>query len=243
MELSKIDVSVVIPVYNEERRIKSTLEKIISYFKFRKITYEIIVVNDRSVDKTVDVVSSFFKKGVRLIQNNSKKGKGASVRKGMIESKGRIVMFSDADLSTPITEFSKLVQYIDEGYHVVIGSRAIKGANVVKPQPFYRIIMARFFNFLVNLFVIKGIKDTQCGFKMFKKNAVKNIFRKQKLTGFSFDVEVLYLARMNGYLVKEVPIKWINDEASKVSPLKDSIKMFSDVIKIRKMYGGRVLRI
>lgn len=226
--------SIIIPTYNEEKRISKTIKKILEFLENKK-DFELIVVNDGSKDKTSQVVTSFKDTNIRLLEFSPNHGKGFAVKQGMLNAKGEIILFSDADLSTPIEEFDKLLKYI-KNFDIVIGSRSIKGANVVKHQPFYRELMGKIFNKIVRLFTIKGIIDTQCGFKMFTQKAAKDVFSRTKINGFGFDVEALFIARKLGYKIKEVPITWINDEQTKISPIKDSLKMFIEVLKVRINY-------
>lgn len=232
LKMAKLSISVVIPAYNEEKRIGKTLRKILKYFENKKYDYEIIVVDDCSKDKTVHVAEFFKSKRIKIIKNLCNLGKGGAVRKGMLSAKKKYVLFSDADLSTPIEQIEKFLPFIKK-YDVIIGSRALNDSEIRIKQPFYRVIMGRIFNLIVQILLLKGIKDTQCGFKLFTRKSAKKIFPKQTFKGFSFDVEILYIARKTGYKIKEVPVVWINSPESKVSALKDSIKMFIDLIKIR----------
>src|SRR3989338_946887 len=227
--------SIIIPAYNEEKRISKTVARILEFFEKKKVDFEIIVVNDGSNDKTSEAVKIFRNKKIRLLEFSPNHGKGFAVKQGMLNAKGDIILFSDADLSTPIEEFDKLINYIKD-FDVIIGSRSIKGANVVKHQPFYRELMGKIFNKIVRLFTIRGIIDTQCGFKIFNQKAAKDVFSRTRITGFGFDVEALFLAKISGYKIKEVPVTWINDEQTKISPVKDSLKMFIEVLKIRINY-------
>jgi len=235
----KVQISVVIPAYNESKRIKRTLLQIEQYLSKHKAKYEIIVIDDGSTDDTVKVVKSLKIKNLKILINRKNMGKGGSVRKGMLNSRGEYVLFSDADLSTPIEELDKLLRHIKK-YDIVIGSRALSGSNIKQHQPALREIIGKTFNFLVRFFTGLKIKDTQCGFKLFKGEATKEIFQKQKTRGFSFDVEVLYLAKRMRYSIKEVPITWINSPQSKVSAVKDSIKMLLDIIRIRFFFVYKI---
>jgi len=228
-------ISIIIPAYNEERRIVDTLNKIKAFLDGKD--YEIVVVNDGSKDRTVEVVEELHDDHIRIINNPGNKGKGYAVRNGMLHAKGDLLLFSDADLSTPIEELEKLLPFVKEGYGIVIGSRAMKESDIKVHQPFYRELMGKFFNKIVGLVAVKGIKDTQCGFKLFTREAADKIFKLQKLDGFSFDVELLYLAKKLGFKIKEVPIVWINDEDTRVSTIKDSAKMFFDLFKIRWLHA------
>ncbi len=240
-------ISIIIPAYNEATRIGPSLEKIIAFFSAKDYDAEVIVVDDGSPDTTCDVVTNTFatlsstapRVFPRLIELGSNDGKGAAVRAGMLSATGSIVIFTDADLSTPIHEIEKIIVGIQkEGYDVVVGSRALEGRKLVKVhQPWYREVMGRFFNVLVQLFVFRGIKDTQCGFKGFTHEATQKLFGAQKIMGFSFDVEILYLAKKFGYKVKEVAVEWYNDERTTVGALSDSSKMFLQILRIRKLHS------
>jgi dolichyl-phosphate beta-glucosyltransferase len=231
----KMEISIVIPAYNEEKRIGKTLKKVYEYFKEKKIEFEIIVVDDGSNDKTVEIVEkfSFDKKEIRILKHEKNMGKGAAVKTGILNAKGELILFTDADLSTPIEEFKKLKKEIENGYDIAIGSRGLKDSKIVIPQPFYRRIIGKIFPFLVRLIVINDFKDTQCGFKLFKKEAGKKIFSQLKTDGFAFDVEVLARGKKENFKIAEVPVVWINSPYSSVKIFKDSFKMFISLLKIR----------
>lgn len=232
--MESIHLSVVIPAFNEEGRIKKTLKKIESYLTKNDYPIEIIVVDDGSVDNTVNIVEELRKNNgnIFLLKNKFNRGKGYSVRKGMLYAQGKLVLFSDADLSTPIEEIEKFFPWFDQGYDIVIGSRGLPQSRIVVHQPFYRETIGRIFNFLVQLLVIGGIKDTQCGFKCFKSDVAKDLFEKQTIPGFCFDVEILLMAVRKGLKIKEVPIKWFNSSNTKVNMFFDSFIMFWDLLKI-----------
>lgn len=223
-------ISLVIPAYNEEKLIKKNLDKASSYLKKNFKDYEIIVVADGSTDKTFEIANSY--KNVVALKNTTNQGKGFSVKKGVLKSKYPLVVFSDADLSTPISEISKLLPWINEGYDIVIGSRKMKGSKIMAKQSFLRRVIGNFGKLAVSFLGVRGFKDTQCGFKMFHKCA-KQVFSKQKTKKWIFDVEILLIAKNNGYKIKEVPVIWINREESRLSPVKDSIVSFYDLIRIR----------
>lgn len=230
-----IYLSVVIPAYNEEERIGRTLEKIVAYLKNKPFKSEIIVVNDGSNDRTFDtakVILNGFEDS-KIISRTENKGKGYSVREGALHAEGDIILFSDADLSTPIQEFDKLHEWIKKGYDIVIGSRAVKGAEVVVHQNMLRECMGKIFNIFVQALTLRGLKDTQCGFKCFTGKMAQDIFTKQTIMGFGFDVEILFIARILGYKIKESPVRWLNAPKSKVSIFRDPLKMFLDLFKIR----------
>ena len=228
-------LSIVIPAFNEAKRITETLSRIESYLKTQGYPYEIIVIDDGSTDKTGDLVRnrSAHNNAIRLLQNKKNMGKGYSVKRGMLEAQGEYLLFSDADLSTPIEEIEKLMPWFTRGYDIVIGSRGLLESNVVRHQPFYRERSGRVFNILVRFLIVKEIKDTQCGFKCFRQEAAKQVFKRQTVNGFCFDVEVIFIATQLGYKIKEVPIAWYNSSETKVNILIDPLKMFLDLLKIR----------
>ncbi|MDC1067796.1 glycosyltransferase family 2 protein [Candidatus Kapabacteria bacterium] len=228
-----MQISIIIPAYNEEDRISDSIISIKEFLTKSSFDSEIIVVDDGSTDNTVSNCKAL---GVAVLEQKQNKGKGAAVRRGMLESSGDIKIFTDADLSTPIKEINTILPYFKKGYDVVIGSRALQNELIREHQPWYREAMGKIFNKIVQFLVIKGIRDTQCGFKAFTSEAALNIFSESKIDGFAFDVEALYLASKNNYSVKEVPVEWYNDERSKVDPIKDSIKMFFEIIKIKGLH-------
>ena len=230
-----IYLTVVIPVFNEVKRIGKTLEKILLYLDQCDYSFEVIVVDDGSMDGTYILVKEFSEryKQVHILRSEMNQGKGASVRKGMLASRGRYALFSDADLSTPIEEVEKLLEWFGKGYDIAIGSRGLRESDIQIHQPWYREAMGKTFNLLVRFFTVKGIKDTQCGFKCFKREIVQDVFDKQTISHFSFDVELLWIALKRGYKIKEVPVIWWNDVHSKVNPASDSLRMFYDLMKIK----------
>ena len=228
-------LSLIFPAYNEEFRITKSLETAFEYLSKQNYSYEVIVVDDGSNDKTAEVVSR-LKNEVKIIKQPKNLGKGAAVRRGMLEASGTFRVFTDADLSTPIYELKKLLESLENCADICIGSRGIDNSLIKEHQPFYREFMGRFFNQIVQFYLLKGINDTQCGFKGFKENAAIDIFSKATLDGFSFDVEILFLARKLGYKIKEVAVEWYNDNRTKVDPIKDSIRMFFELIKIKKLH-------
>ena len=230
----KTDLSIVIPAYNEEERIGETLQKIKDHLDKEELSFEIVVVNDGSIDKTSEEASKYS--FVKVVEQPENMGKGAAVRRGMLEAQGLIRLFSDADLSTPIYELAKLLKSIQKGYDIALGSRAVDYSSIKKHQPFYREMMGKTFNRIVQMLVVKGIKDTQCGFKAFKEKAAEDIFKDAKIDGFGFDVEIIYLAAKKGYKIDEISVEWYNDERSKISPVKDSLRMFNEILKIKRLH-------
>lgn len=228
-------LSIVIPAYNEEKRIPSTIEKISEYMKGRFRGFEILVVDGGSRDYTVTFVRRMIFKfpAVRIIKNEHNMGKGHAVRAGVMEARGELILVSDADLSTPISELEKLMARIDGGADIAIGSRRLKGSELMIPQPWYRERMGRIFNILVRTLVMGGIMDTQCGFKLLRREPARRIFGLARLNGFAFEVEALYLARILGYKTSEVPVIWLDSPSSRLSPVGDPINMVSDLFRIR----------
>jgi dolichyl-phosphate beta-glucosyltransferase len=227
-------VSVVVPAYNEQGRIEDSLLKIREYMRGADFGFEVIVVDDGSHDRTSEIVARLAHDDsrIRLVQNRKNLGKGAAVRNGVRSSAGDLVLFSDADLSTPIEEFENLLPWV-ESYDLVIASRSLPDSKVLVHQPFYREMMGRTYNLLVRTLVVKGLIDTQCGFKLMSRRAADDIFRRQRINSFSFDVEMILIATKLGYAVKEVPVRWINSRASKVHPVLDSAQMLLDLFRIK----------
>ncbi|MBI1955839.1 MAG: glycosyltransferase family 2 protein [Acidobacteria bacterium] len=228
-------LSVVIPVYNEASRIPSMLRQVLEYLEGRKDHYEIVVVDDGSTDETVAVVENMCREAppVRLLRNPGNCGKGYAVRNGMVQARGEYLLFTDADLSAPIAELDRLLEPLKSGYDVVIGSRALRPEWIHPRQPPLREAAGRMFNVCVRGITSLDFQDTQCGFKAFQRQAAQAIFSCQKISGFGFDVEVLYLARKFGYRVLEVPVHWSNDARTKVHPFRDGPRMFLDLLRIR----------
>ncbi|MCX5703784.1 MAG: glycosyltransferase family 2 protein, partial [Candidatus Omnitrophica bacterium] len=229
-------LSLVIPAYNEENRIGPTLSRIYGFMAEKGYKYEVMVVDDGSSDATVREAnrSELAKVGkLRVIQNGINRGKGFSVRNGITQSKGMYILFTDADLSTPIEEIDKFFACAAHGYDVVVGSRALSESIVVIHQPWYREGMGKIFNLFVKLILMKEFNDTQCGFKLFKGDVAREIARRMKIDGFCFAVEMLYLAKIKGYNIKEKGVLWNNSPESKVRLFSSSVGMFFDLMKIR----------
>ena len=233
--MQKPYLSIIIPAYNEENRIEASLDKAIEYFEKQSYSWELFVIDDGSKDKTVELVNK-YPNPIQCLVQPSNLGKGAAVRRGMLDSNGQYRIFTDADFSTPIYEIPKLLKNFDAGYEISIGSRAIDRSLVIEHQPFYREFMGKTFNRIVQSLLFKGIKDTQCGFKGFSEKAVDIIFTKAKINGFSFDVEILYLAQKAGLKVAQEPVEWYNDDRSKVNPIFDSTRMFLELFRIRNLH-------
>lgn len=225
-------LSIIIPAYNEEHRLPASLQKIDEFLARQAYTAEVIVVENGSTDRTSALVEEFQQTHpyVRLL--HSAKGKGCAVQTGMLAGDGQCLLICDADLAMPIDEVNKMLPALDKGYDVVIASREGEGA-VRFDEPYYRHLMGRVFNLIVRLLAIPGLQDTQCGFKMFRRAAARDVFARQTMTGWAFDVEVLAIALRRGYQVTEVPIHWYFMNDSKISPLRDTFTMVNEVIKIR----------
>ena len=232
---SQCFLSIIIPAYNEEERLKQSLPDLKEFLKQQSFIWELILVDDGSSDKTKDAHTSFFtdEEDVKVIHIPANRGKGFAVRKGMLASKGEIVLISDADFSTPLTEWSKLYQTLQQGYDIAIGSRSLAESDVIIRQAWYREGMGRIFNWMVRLLVLDGFVDTQCGFKCFRREAVLPVFEKMVIDRFSFDVEMLFVAQKHGLAIKEVPVKWKNVLFSRVRIIADSVTMLRDLLRIR----------
>ena len=232
-------ISIIVPAYNEEARLKDTLREIDHYLKARELTCEVIVVDDGSSDQTAGIAKTFASHcaehcSVRLLTNERNRGKGFSVRRGMLESKGRYALLTDADLSSPIDEMLKLEARVTDGTHdIAIGSRDVPGSNVEIHQSWLRENAGRVFNRIVRLSTGLPYRDTQCGFKLFKMDTCRALFQRQKLERFAFDVELLYLAKKWGLKAVEVPVVWRHAEGSKVRLFPDAPLTAMDLWRIR----------
>lgn len=234
-------ISIVIAAFNEEKRIGASLRKIADYFSRSGEEYEVIVVDDGSVDGTSDTVKEFdhIYPKLELVRYERNRGKGYALRQGVLASEGDLVLVTDADLSTPIEEIEKLAHLIRNGEcEVAIGSRVLALSEILKKQPFWRRGMGKIFNKIVKLVVIDDFNDTQCGFKLFTGSAARSLFREATIDRFAYDVEILALAKKRGYRILDVPIKWINSPESKVNPMLDSMQMLKDLVRIWMQIGS-----
>lgn len=231
----KPELSVVIPAYNEAQRIGPTLEAITSYLRLRGVDYEIIVVSDGSTDSTEDIIRNHARGNgrIRLVSYRPNRGKGCAVRTGVLEARAENVLFSDADLATPIEELETLQKAAENGFDVVIGSRALEDSVIIGWRPWYRELSGKIFNMIIRLLAVPGIRDTQCGFKYFKDSSAAKIFSVARMNGYGFDVEALYLARKLDYRIREIGIHWNNSPTTKVSLLRHTLPMLLDVIRVR----------
>jgi glycosyltransferase involved in cell wall biosynthesis len=227
--------SIVIPAYNEQARIGGTLEKVLGCIAANDWIAEVVVVNDGSNDNTARIVSDLlpFHRNLRLIENTANRGKGYSVRNGILQSHGDIVMFTDADLSAPIAEAERLFAAIRRGADVAIGSRWLDRSRQTLRQPLYRRLFGRCFNWLTRLVMRLPCADTQCGFKAFRRDAARRIFTRQRIERWGFDPEILYIALRLRMRIDEVPVTWGHDERSRISYLKDGLRMLEDLLRVR----------
>ena len=227
--------SFIIPAYNESSRIRPTLDEILRYTAEQHWDAEILVVDDGSRDDTPDVIRDYARRRpqIRLLQNPGNRGKGFSVRNGMLNARGHICLFSDADLSSPITKAPNLFEAIHAGADVAIGSRWLRAELQTERQPLYRQAFGRIFNLVLRLFLGLRFTDTQCGFKAFRREAVQRIFSLQKIERWGFDPEILYIARRVRLQVAEVPVLWAHSEGTRLHPFRDGMKMFVEVLRIR----------
>jgi dolichyl-phosphate beta-glucosyltransferase len=234
MSFAAPEFSIIIPAYNEERRLPETLERIAAYVRTSGRETEILVVDDGSTDRTAAFADSFRSKlpALRVISNGSNRGKGYSVRRGMLEARGCTVLFTDADLSAPIEEADKLFAAL-ETHDVAIGSRALDRGLISVHQSRFRELAGIIFNTIVRLCLRLPFVDTQCGFKAFRREPCRIIFEQQRIERFGFDPELLYLARRHGLRAVEIPVRWGHSPATKVSMFRDSLQMFLDVLIIR----------
>lgn len=232
-----IYLSVIIPAYNEEKRVPKTIDAISTYLARQPYTYEIVVVSSGSTDNTVGVVQEKMKSIIhlRVIALSENRGKGYAVKQGMLETDGRIRLFTDADNATDISHFERMKPFFDEGYEVVICSRDskdAKGAVQAVPQPFYKRMLGNMGNIFIQIMAVPGIWDTQCGFKAFRDFAAEKIFGQTRIFGFGFDIEVLAISRVLGYRIGIVPAYWINDPDTKVR-LSTYIKVLFETLQVR----------
>jgi glycosyltransferase involved in cell wall biosynthesis len=227
-------LSIIIPAYNEAERIPAALLAMDKHLSTVDYSYEILVVNDGSTDNTAVIVEGMTKmvKNLRLINVKNNEGKGGTVRQGMLLAAGKIRLFTDADNSTSIDQFEKMMPFFKDGYGIVIGSRSVRGAKLDPPEPFYRQVVGKGLNMIVQLFLLPGIWDTQCGFKAYTDEAAGKIFTFSRINGWGFDVETLVLGRRLGYKIKEIPVHWVDDARSHVK-FSAGLQFLAETFKIR----------
>ncbi len=230
--LPAMDLSIVIPAFNEASRLGPTLRRVVDYLRQQGAEYEVLVVDDGSTDGTAEVAAEFAQEGVRLLRQEVNRGKGAVLRVGVLASQGREVLLLDADLSTPIEELEKLRPRLAEA-ELVLGSRSVAGSDIVQHQPYYRELMGRTFNLIIRALGVRGLRDTQCGFKLLDGAVARQLFSELTIQRFAYDVELVWLARRHGYRVREVGVRWADSPSSRVNPMTDSFRMFWDVLALR----------
>jgi dolichyl-phosphate beta-glucosyltransferase len=232
-----VDLSIVVPAYNEEHRLPPTLAKLKAFLDTQPLRYEIVVVDDGSKDNTIGVTTELMATipNLRLVKQPRNRGKGAAVRVGMLEARGQIRVMCDADGSMPAEELPKLLAPIIAcKAEIAIGSRYVEGAKTDVKQPFYRVLWSRLCNRVIQKSLVPGVRDTQCGFKAFTAEAARDLFRYGRIDGWAFDLEILALARRRGYEIAEIGVEWKDDGRSRVNPLKDMWKVISEAMTIRR---------
>jgi glycosyltransferase involved in cell wall biosynthesis len=246
-QFDEMTYSIVIPAYNEGQRLGATLDKVLAYVLKQGWDAEIIVVNDGSKDNTAEIVRTYAAKDpmVRLVENPGNRGKGYSVRNGVLSSRGDIVVFSDADLSSPIEEMPKLLDALARGADIAIGSRWVRAELQTQRQSLHRQVFGRMFNLLMRAVLGLQFKDTQCGFKAFTRRAAETIFPLERIERWGFDPEILFLARKFGFRTDEVPVRWGHSGGTRINPLIDGARMCEEMLRIRwydltGKYDGRL---
>ena len=230
-----VQYSIIIPAYNESARIGATLKKLLEYVERQNWDVEILVVNDGSTDNTAEVVRDYAAGHpcLHLIENPGNRGKGYSVRNGMLQAAGEVLLFTDADLSSPIEEAPRLFQELAAGADIAIGSRWLRRDSQGRRQPLFRQMLGRVFNLLARCVLGLGFQDTQCGFKAFTRKAARAVFSRQKIEGWGFDPELLYLARKCGLRVREVSVHWAHCDGTRISPVRDGLRMLGEMLSVR----------
>ena len=238
-EIAQPFLSIVIPAYNEEGRILPTLQKLVDFTHRQNIQAEVIVVDDGSTDRTAEVVREFSAQNRQVsLVDNPHRGKGSAVKTGMLAAKGRYVLFTDADLATPIMESGKLLAALESGYDLAIGCRVQPtGQDMRASQPLYRRLLGRLYHLLAQNLAVRGIADTQCGFKCFSRDAAQRLFSRQKLVGIVFDTEILYLAQRDHLRIAQIPVSWSNVGGSRMRPsLRQALSVLWDLLRIRWLH-------
>ena len=230
---ASVDLSIVVPAYNEERRLPTAIRMLTEFLDTHTFATEVLLVENGSRDRTPQLADAAAQADRRFrALHIALPGKGRAVRAGMLESRGAVVAFCDADFSMPVEELCRLYDEVLAGTAVAVGSREVSGAQRIG-EPLRRHVMGRVFNFLVRLIAVPGLADTQCGFKAFRRGVAQDLFRRQLLNGWAFDVEVLFLAARRGYSIREVPITWRYDASSRVNPVRDTMAMLRELLVIR----------
>jgi dolichyl-phosphate beta-glucosyltransferase len=235
--VSFVDLSIIVPAYNEEQRLPPTLDRLHAFLSSQPLRYEILIVDDGSKDNTCDVVEAAMARipNLRLVRQLPNRGKGAAVRRGMLAARGQIRVMCDADCSMPPEELPRLLApLVACKAEIAIGSRYAEGARTNVKQPFYRVLWSRLANKVIQRSLVPGIRDTQCGFKAFTAEAARDLFKRGKIDGWAFDLEILALALRRGFAVEEVGVEWLDDNRSRINPLKDLWNVIREALTIRK---------
>jgi dolichyl-phosphate beta-glucosyltransferase len=233
-----VDLSIVVPCYNEAARLPATMERLGGHLHALRRPYEVILVDDGSSDRTLSFLQDAARhwRAAQVVALRSNRGKGRAIAEGVRVSRGDVVLYTDADLSTPIEELGRLEGALTEGADVAFGSRTVSRAERA-PRPLHRRLMARTFNVVVQAILLPGFRDTQCGFKAFRGGVARELFADLRTDGFAFDVEILLKARRAGYRVEEVSVRWLDSGTSRISPLRHSLQMLRDVVRLRLRLG------
>jgi glycosyltransferase involved in cell wall biosynthesis len=233
--MANLQYSIIVPAYNEQERIAASLEALLTHMARRCWSAEVLVVNDGSTDRTAEIVSRFASRNpaVRMLENPGNRGKGYSVRHGLQEAAGEMILFTDADLSTPIYEADKLFVTLENGADVAIGSRWLESRLQTQRQPLHRQFVGRMFNLVLLATLRLNYRDTQCGFKAFRRPAAQVLSSLQQVERWGFDAELLFLARKLGLRVREVPVEWAHDHRSKIRVFRDGLRMVADLLVVR----------
>lgn len=232
---AKPGLSVVVPAFNEERRLPAALSVLLPYLEERGEPFEVVLVDDGSADGTLELMRAAARAHpvVKVVAQSPNRGKGRALAEGVRVTEAALVLVSDTDFSTPITELDKLTCALAGGADIAIGSRARRASQVERSQPLYRVLMGKIFNLIVQALILPGLWDTQCGFKLFRGDVARELFAELTTDGFGYDVDVLYQARRRRYRIAEVPVRWINSKESKVSPVGSSVEMLMDILRLR----------
>jgi len=236
MNFPNVFLTVIVPVFNEEQRVEIAVPRLFQYLEQEFGKWEVLYIDDGSTDNTYQLLSRIQQEhpGLRVIRSKKNLGKGNAIRLGLQEAKGDFVMFSDADFSTPIEETGKLLDALHKNHDIAIGSRGLKASNIEVRQSWARENMGKMFNRIIRAILPLKISDTQCGFKMFRKESLLIILPRMQMNGFAFDVEMLMIGQIHGMRIAEIPVTWRNAKGSKVHPIRSSIQMLKDVIAIRR---------
>jgi glycosyltransferase involved in cell wall biosynthesis len=233
-QLGPPELSVIVPAYNEAQRLPSAIDLLTGYLDARPIRAEVLIVENGSVDRTPEIADTAACRDRRFrVLHVSERGKGLAVRTGMLASVGQVAIFCDVDFSMPVGEISSLYEAVTAGADIAIASRELKNSRRVG-EPSHRHLMGRVFNWLVRVLAVRGLSDTQCGFKAFRHDVAHDLFARSVVDGWAFDVEVLFLAQRRGYVVDEVPITWYYDPSSRVQPFRDTMAMLRELVQIRR---------